>query len=161
MKKILAVVTLCVLCVSCSQERNAQKASQASEAALQVANANDHIQKREYRAALSPLESALSLSPDNSEYQFLYCLLLERSGEADPAVKTCYMEVINQLSRGSTQACEQDMNCVVAALMAESEKAEALKQHFLALPAPEVEAEMRKHILNEFDRQKYLSTILP
>lgn len=161
MKKILAVMTLCVLCASCSQQNNPQKASEALEAAQQVADANNHIQKREYRAALSLLENALSLSEDNSEYQFLYCLLLERTGEADSAVKTCYMEVVKHLSRDSTQACAQNMNCVLAALMAESEKAEALKQHFLTLPAPEVEVEVRKHVLNEFDRQQYLNTILP
>lgn len=78
------------------------------------------------------MEAALELAPLNTEYRFLYCLLKERTGEPSHEAKACYAEV-----------------------------AEARKEQFLSLPATEPESDKRRHVLEGFDRTRYLRTILP
>ena len=51
--------------------------------------------------------------------------------------------------------------CGIAELMAESDLAEIHMQQFLSLPAAEPESEMRRYMLEGFDRTAYLRTILP
>ena len=135
---------------------------QASQApAIFVSEANTHIQSQQFQQALADIEAALTLAPGNSEYRFLRCLLKERLGEPLSLAKTCYTQVVDQLSQGGDNLCETNINCVAADLMAEGSQAERRKQRFLALPASAVESEMRHYVLDGFDRDEYLNTILP
>ena len=161
MNRLICIVLICLFCASCSQEGGDEHASRASEAVLRTSEANTHLQEREYQAALTAMGEALALTPENAEVRLLYCMLLERTGEAAPAARVCYESVVSQLSQHPSQPCEQNINCVVAALMAGSDDADARKEYFLALPAPDAEAEIRRHVLGDFDRQAYLNTILP
>ena len=161
MNRLIYTVLICFFCASCSQEGEGQHASRASEALAKTSQANAHLQEREYQSALAAMKDALALTPENAEFQLLYCMLRERTGEAAPAVKDCYESVVSLLSQDASQPCEQNMNCVVAGLMAGNDDAEARKEHFLALPASDPEAEIRRYVLGDFDRQVYLNTVLP
>ncbi|CAD5106672.1 hypothetical protein PSEWESI4_00939 [Pseudomonas carbonaria] len=107
------------------------------------------------------MDAALSLAPHSSEYRFLRCMLKERLGEPLPLAKDCYAQVVNQLAHEDEAKCEADMNCVIADLMAEGPRAHERQQKFLALPASPAESEVRHYVLDKFDRDKYLKTILP
>ncbi len=161
MSRLIHIVLLCFLSASCSQEGTDKHASRESQALLKAFQASTHLQEREYQAALAAMEEALALTPENAEFRLLHCMLLERTGEAAPVTRVCYESVVSRLSQDPGQPCEQNINCVVAALMAGSDDADARKEHFLALPAPDAEAEIRRHVLGDFDRQEYLNTILP
>jgi len=162
MKALFPTLFTSFLLIGCSQEGSSDHPTpDTSQAALWVSNASSHIKQQEYLAALSDMETALALSPQNNEYRFLYCLLQERTGEPRQEAKTCYAQVAESLSSDPSVPCETDMNCVIAELMAESELAEVRKHQFLSLPAAEPESEMRRHVLGEFDRTAYLRTILP
>lgn len=161
MNRLIHIVFICLLCASCSQEGGDKHASQAAEAVLKASEANIHVQEREYQAALTAMGEALALTPENAEFRLLYCMLLEKTGEAAPATRVCYEKVVSRLSEDPSQPCEQNMNCVVAALMAGSNDANARKEQFLSLPVPDAEAEMRRYVLGDFDRQEYLDIILP
>lgn len=161
MNRLIHIVLICFVCASCSQEASDKPVSHASQALLKASQANAHVQEREYQAALTVMGEAVALTPENAELQLLYCMLRERTGEAAPAARDCYESVVSLLSRDASQPCEQNMNCVVAGLMAGSDDAEARKESFLALPASDPEAEIRRYVLGDFDRQVYLSTILP
>lgn len=116
---------------------------------------------QDYLGALSDMETAVTLAPQNTEYRFLYCLLKKRTGEPRHEAKACYAEVATSLSDNASVPCDENMNCVIAELMAESELAETRKHQFLSLPAAEAESEMRRNVLEDFDRTAYLNTILP
>lgn len=162
MKALLPFLLISFLCIGCSQESPSDNPTQdASQAALRVSNATSYIQEQDYHAALSDMEAALALAPQNTEYRFLYCLLKERTGEPLHEAKACYAEVSESLSNNPSLPCETNMNCVIAELMAERELAETRKHQFLSLPAAEAESEMRRYVLDEFDRTAYLRTILP
>lgn len=161
MKALLPFLLISFLCIGCSPESPSDNPTQdASQAVLKVSDATSHIQEQNYHVALSNMEAALALAPQNTEYRFLYCLLKERTGEPLEA-KDCYADVVAILSKTPGVPCEQNMSCVVAELMAESELAETQKQLFLSLPTTEEESAVRKHLLDEFDRKEYLRTILP
>lgn len=161
MIRLVYVVLFCILSVSCSKDGRDQHADRASEALAKASEASAHVQEREYQSALTAMKEALILTPENAEFQLLHCMLRERNGEAAPAARDCYESVVSLLSQDASQPCEQNMNCVVAGLMAGSDDAEARKEHFLALPVSEPEAEIRRYVLGDFDRQVYLNTILP
>lgn len=120
-----------------------------------------HIRNQEYPEALSEIESASSLAPENSEYLLLKCMLKERTGEPLPEAQECYANVVEQLSQDDGTPCASNMNFVVADLMADGANAEQRKKYFLGLPASETESEMRHFLLDDFDRKQYLHTILP
>lgn len=162
MKALLQFLLISFLYIGCSQESPSDNPTRdASQAALRVSNATSYIQEQDYHAALSDMEAALALAPQNTEYRFLYCLLKERTNEPRHEAKACYAEVAESLSNNPSLPCETNMNCVIAELMAESELAETRKHQFLSLPAAKAESEMRRHVLDEFDRTAYLRTILP
>jgi len=129
--------------------------------AVLIARANVHIRNQEYQQALSDIESASSLAPENSEYLLLKCMLKERVGQPRHEAKACFADVVEQLSQDGTTACASNMNCVVADLMADGVDAEQRKTFFLGLPASEAESETRHFLLDDFDRKQYLYTILP
>lgn len=162
MKALVPFLLICFLCIGCSQESLSDNpAPESSQASLKVSNATRRIQQQDYLAALSDMEAAVALAPQNTEYRFLYCLLKERTGEPRTEAKACYAEVAESLSNDPRLPCEKNMNCVIAELMAESELAEALKQQFLSLPTSEPESEMQRHVLEGFNRASYLRTLLP
>jgi len=162
MKALLPFLLFSFLYIGCSQESPSDNPTQdASQAVLRVSNATSYIEEQDYHAALSDMEAAVTLAPQNTEYRFLYCLLKERTGEPRHEAKACYAEVAANLSNNPSVPCEKNMNCVIAELMAESELAERRKHQFLTLPTAEAESEMRRHVLEGFDRKKYLRTILP
>lgn len=160
--KALPFLLISFLCIGCSEENPSDNAALASpQASLKISNATSRIQQQDYLAALLDMEAAVALAPQSTEYRFLYCLLKERTGEPRHEARACYAEVTESLSNDSSLPCEQNMNCVIAELMAESELAETRKHEFLSLPASEPESEMRRHVLEGFDRTAYLRTILP
>lgn len=162
MKALLPFLLISFLCLGCSQESPSDNPPpDSSKASLKVSNATSRIQEQDYLAALSDMETAVTLAPQNTEYRFLYCLLKERTGEPRHEAKACYAEVAASLSDNASVPCDENMNCVIAELMAESELAETRKHQFLSLPAAEAESEMRRHVLEGFDRTAYLNTILP
>lgn len=162
MKALPTLLLISFLCLGCNQESPSGSSLQdSSPAAPIVDNATSHIQKRDYHAALSDMEAAVKLAPQNTEYQFLYCMLKERTGEPSNEAKACYAEVVENLASDPGLPCENNMNCVIAELMAESDLAETHMQQFLSLPAAEPESEIRRYVLEGFDRNAYLRTILP
>jgi len=106
------------------------------------------------------MADAIVLDPANTEYRLLHCLLLERTEAALAETKRCYADVVNLFSKEGPP-CDQNMNCVIASLLAESDQAEATKRAFLAQPVPQAEAEMRQYVLEDFDRRSYLNAIFP
>ena len=120
-----------------------------------------HIRNQEYPEALSEIESASSLAPEESKFLFLKCMLKERIGQPRHEATACYAHVVEQLSQDRDTACASNMNCVVADLVADGADAEQRKTYFLGLPASEAESEMRHFLLDDFDRKEYLHTILP
>ena len=162
MKALIPFLLISFLCIGCSKENpSGNPAPDAAQAALRVSNATSRIQEQDYLAALSDMEAAAALAPQNMEYRFLYCLLKERTGEPRAEAKACYAEVAERLLNNPGLPCEKNMNCVIAELMAESELAEKRKHQFLSLPTSEPESEMRRHVLEGFDRTTYLKAILP
>lgn len=123
-----------------------------------VLRANLHTQRRQYELALADISATAKLLPDEPQYRLLACLLAERRGQAG---RTCYDQVVALWGRDGSSPCEMDLNCVIADLMAESPHARQRRDQFLALPATETEAQLRHFILDDFDRQRYLKSILP
>jgi len=162
MKALIALFLTSFLCLGCNQESSSDNSPQNASGAVQlVTSATSYIHKQDYHAALSDMEAAVKLAPQNTEYRFLYCMLKERTGEPSDEAKACYAEVAESLLSDPDLPCEKNMNCVIAELMAESELAETHMQQFLSLPAAEPESEMRRYVLEGFDRNAYLRTILP
>ncbi len=162
MKALVPFLLSSFLCIGCSRENPSDNpAPDSSQASLKVSNATSRIQQQDYLAALSDMEAAVALAPQNTEHRFLYCLLKERTGEPRAEAKACYAEVAERLLNNPGLPCEKNMNCVIAELMAESELAEKRKHQFLSLPTSEPESEMRRHVLEGFDRTTYLKAILP
>ena len=162
MKALPLVLLTCSLCGGCSQETPPANAGPSTSlAALRAMDATAHIEEQDYHSALSDMEAALIHAPQNTEYQLLYCMLKERTGKPSNEAKACYAEVAENLSSDPGLPCENNMNCVIAELMAESDLAETHMQQLLSLPAAEPESEMRRYVLEGFDRTAYLRTILP
>ena len=88
-------------------------------------------------------------------------MLRERADESFSRSKDCYAQVVKLLSPNGDTPCEANLNCVVADLMAEGDHASERKEHFLSLPASEVESEVHHFLLDDFERGRYLRTILP
>lgn len=130
-------------------------------AAAFIARADLHIRNQEYQQALSEIESASSLTPEESKFLFLKCMLKERIGQPRHEATACYADVVEQLSQDRDTACASNMNCIVADLMADGADAERRKVFFLGLPASETESETRHFLLDDFERKEYLHTILP
>lgn len=142
-------------------EKTAERSTLLNEpgrAATLASQASQHIQNQRYQEALTDIDAALTLVPNHTEYRFLQCMLQERAGYLS-AAKSCYTKVVEQLSEN--KPCKIDINCVVADLMAEGPEAEVRRQRFLALPATTAESEMHHFVIDEFNREKYLETILP
>lgn len=143
-------------------EKTAEQSTLLNEpgrAATLASQASQHIQNQRYQEALTDIDAVLALVPNHTEYRFLQCMLQERAGEDPSAAKSCYTKVVEQLSEN--KPCETDINCVVADLMAEGPEAEVRRQRFLALPATTAESEIHHFVIDEFNREKYLETILP
>ncbi|MBF8768104.1 hypothetical protein IR009_23200 [Pseudomonas putida] len=160
MKYIITLLFLAMLSTACTAERDDAQQSSPRHTDL-ISKATSHIQRQQYQQALSDVDAALSLAPHNSEYRFLHCLLKERLGQPLSLAKDCYAQLVEQFSRGGDAQCDKNMNCVIADLMAEGPQAEARRQRFLALPASAAESEVRHYVLDGFDRDQYLNTILP
>jgi|SRR5690554_2449804 len=126
-----------------------------------VSQASSSIQNQQYQKALIYMESAVSLAPNIAENHFLYCMLKERTGKPESKTKPCYKKVVMMLSQDKFTSCEKNINCIIADLMAEGPKAEARKHKFLEKPATSTEAEVARYLLNDFDRTKFLQSILP
>lgn len=95
MKALIPFLLICFLCIGCSQE--SPSAPEAAQAALKVSNATSRIQQQNYHAALSDMEAAVTLAPQNTEYRFVYCLLKERTGEPHHEAKAYYAVVAEGL----------------------------------------------------------------
>lgn len=161
MSRILAAGLLFLGLMACSSEDAAEGAADEDKTARLVEHASELIQEREYGAAVAPMTDAIALEPANTEYRLLRCFLLERTGTAFAETKRCYTDVVDVFSRGPDRPCNQDMNCVIASLMAESDQAEATRKAFLEEPAPQAEMEVRRYVLEGFDRQAYLDMLFP
>lgn len=160
MNRILAIGLLCLNLMACGSEDAPKRTSDQNRAALLVRQASEHIPQGRYQAAIAPMADAIVLEPANTEYRLLHCLLLERTEAALAETKRCYADVVNLFSKEGPP-CDQNMNCVIASLLAESDQAEATKRAFLAQPVPQAEAEMRQYVLEDFDRRSYLNAIFP
>jgi|SRR5690554_5115461 len=161
MSRMLIAGLLCLSLMACSSEDAAERAADEDKAARLVEQASELIQEREYQAAVAPMTDAIALAPANTEYQLLRCFLLERTGTALAETKRCYTDVVDLFSKAPDRPCNQDMNCVIASLMAESDQAEATRTAFLEEPASQAELEVRRYVLEGFNRQAYLNTLFP
>src|SRR5690554_7624348 len=133
MKALPLVLLTCSLCGGCSQETPPSTAEPSTSlAALRAMDATIHIEEQDYHSALSDMEAALIHAPQNTEYQLLYCMLKERTGKPSNEAKACYAEVAENLSSAPGLPCENNMNCVIAELMAESDLAETHMQGLVA-----------------------------
>lgn len=145
--------------MGCTDGQVGSHAGAPQQAAGLISLASNHIHERQYQEALTDINAALALTPEHAEYRFLHCLVEERLGEPLPLAKACYAEIVSQLSNDGE--CKESMNCVIADLMANGVHAESRKKQFLSLPASDEELEVRHHVLDGFDRDEYLNTILP
>ncbi|MCF8098972.1 MAG: hypothetical protein K9K65_14115 [Desulfarculaceae bacterium] len=93
------------------------------------------------------------------EPSLLKCMLQERLGFPRPQCSACYREVVTwHRKAGETDTVEY----VYAVLMAETPNCEQIKNKFLAgLEPGSGIAKMWNELLRDFDRKKYLHTILP
>lgn len=120
--------------------------------------ANLHIQMRQYTHALIDISAAARLLPTNTQYGLLACFLAQRQGQA---AQPCYGRVVALWDRQGESTCEIDLNCVIADLMADGPRAGQRRDRLLALPAAEAETQARHFILDDFNRERYLKSILP
>mgnify|MGYP006402136853 FL=1 len=175
MKNLLIPFFFCLVGTGCTVEQDNEKGNSETVSAAQngtppdkvreaselMSQVNVHIQNQQYLQALTDAEAALALAPDHAENRFLYCMLRERADESFSRSKDCYAQVVKLLSPNGDTPCEANLNCVVADLMAEGDHASERKEHFLSLPASEVESEVHHFLLDDFERGRYLRTILP
>ena len=110
-------------------------------------------------SALSDMEAALIHAPRNTEYRFLYCLLRERTGSR--TLKRRRAIGSGRKLSSDRLALREQYELRHSRTDGESDLAETHMQQFLSLPAAEPESEMRRYVLEGFDRTAYLRTILP
>jgi len=107
------------------------------------------------------MSSAISIAPNIAEDYFLYCMLKERTGEGSTEIKACYEKVVTLISQDKPGSCKENINCIIADLMAEGPQAKARKREFLAQPVKSTEAEIGHYLLDGFNRKSFLRSILP
>lgn len=132
---------------------------QDSELSERLAQVDSYITQRQYAQASSKLDSAIEYLPEHMEYRFLQCLLKERAGGLTPQASQCYSTLVDMYS--SQKPCEIDVNCVIADLMAQGEQATSRKEQFLDQSHSSLENEVYRYLLESFDRQHYLNSVLP
>lgn len=174
MKPIYFLLLACLICVGCTEDKGAgdlavedgehtgsvsSQSDASQQAACLMSLASNHIHEQQYQKALTDIDAALVLVPKHTEYRFLHCLVKERLGEPLPLAEACYAQIVSELFDAGE--CKENMNCVIADLMAGGADAESRKKQFLALPASAEELELRHHVLDGFDRDEYLNTVLP
>lgn len=114
--------------------------------------------RRDFSGALADVEAALSLRRNDTSLAMMRCMLIERQGKA--LSHACYVGVVNLYEQTSV-SCADDLNCVVAASMADMPEASSYRQHFLSRDMPSADAMLASSVLSDFDRVVYLRSILP
>ena len=174
MKPICFLLLVLLACMGCIEDKGAgdlavvggehtrtigNQSDASQQASRLMSLASNHIHEQQYQKALTDIDAALALLPGHTEYRFLHCLVKERLGEPLPLAEACYAQIVGELF--DADDCKENMNCVIADLMAGGAHAESRKRQFLALPASAEEVEVHHHVLDGFDRDEYLNTVLP
>lgn len=114
--------------------------------------------RQDFAGALTDVEAALSLRGSDKSLALMRCMLIERQRQAPP--HACYVNVV-KLYRQTSGSCADDLNCVVAASMADMPEASAFRRHFLSRDMPSADVALAASVLRDFDREAYLRSILP
>lgn len=116
------------------------------------------IRLHNYSGALADSDAAARLRGQTSTLSMMRCMLRERLGAA--SATACYQAVVG-LHQRSTAPCQEDLNCVVAALMANAPDANRYRDHYLTVQRPTVDQAVAEGLLRDFDRESYLRSVLP
>lgn len=116
------------------------------------------IRQHDYAGALTDNDAAVGIRGRTPTLSMMGCMLRERLGTASPAA--CYEKVV-VLYEHDGRACQEDLNCVVAALMANAPDAGRYRDHYLEMPRPEPDQAIAEGLLRGFNRSSYLHSLLP
>ncbi|CAG9170679.1 hypothetical protein LMG23992_01721 [Cupriavidus laharis] len=116
------------------------------------------IRLHDYAGALADNDTAIGIRGQTPTLSMMRCMLRERLGAAAPTA--CY-ETVVRLSERDSRPCREDLNCVVAALMADAPDAQAYRDHFLAMPRTGADQAVADGLLRGFSRERYLHSVLP
>lgn len=121
-----------------------------------LSRAELRIRQRDYAGALVDNDAALEVRRQSPTLLMMHCMLRERLGDASPVA--CYRNVIGLFRQPS---CQEDLNCVIATSMAEVPAAQAYRDQYLAVDRPAAERAIAEALLCNFDRERYLRSVLP
>lgn len=116
------------------------------------------IRQHNYSGALADSDAAIMIRGQTPTLSMMRCMLRERQGTASPTA--CYATVV-ELHRSSAVPCQEDLNCVVAALMANAPGANGYRDHYLAMQRPAADQAVAEGLLRGFSRESYLRSVLP
>jgi hypothetical protein len=123
-----------------------------------VTRAALRIRRHDYSGALADNDTAIGIRGQTPALSMMRCMLRDRLGTASPTA--CYRQVV-LLHERDARPCQEVLNCVVAALMANVPDAQANRDHFLALPRSGPDQAVAEGLLRGFNRERYLRSVLP
>lgn len=125
---------------------------------LLTTRANYYAALGHYKKALHDLQHAARLGDIAPEVRMGQCMLLERLHGFQGKAQACYNHVLSVYKKRDSDAAYPGANHVVAALMAKSPNATALKKAFLSKSD---RADRFKGLLRGFERRTFLHEVLP
>ena len=116
------------------------------------------IRRHDYSGALADNDAAIGVRGPTPTLSMMRCMLRERLGAATPVA--CYETVVSLYDR-EARPCRENLNCVVAASMANTPDAPAYRDHFLAMQRSGPDQAVADGLLRGFNRERYLHSVLP
>jgi uncharacterized protein HemY len=114
--------------------------------------------RHDLAGALADIDAAFVMLRWDPVLSALRCMLRERVGADAPLA--CYANVLD-MYRNAGIDCGTDLNCVLAASMASTQDAVALRDRYLSGALSPADLAIAELVLRDFDRKSYLHSILP
>lgn len=120
-------------------------------------HSNMLLQLHQYQEALADLRKLNTRAP-STENKLMECMLQERLESTIPT--SCYQEALQLYTMQETQPSDE-INTVVTALLANTNNAKAQAQTLIDKTTNVDQKEQYQFILNDFDRENFIRTVLP